>query len=90
MGWNNSPPYFCSFTETIADIANNTLTKPLPHHPLEIIAQTTPFPTAGDYAASTVLPHPLHCNADVAQKTNYQRSPFSASLKFLKPTLFCQ
>jgi hypothetical protein len=28
--------------------------------------------------------------ADVAQKTKYERSPFSASLKILKPTLFRQ
>jgi hypothetical protein len=37
MGWKLSPPYFCSFTETATDLANQDLTLPavLPPHPLE-------------------------------------------------------
>jgi hypothetical protein len=26
MGWNHSPPYFCAFTETVADLANQSTT----------------------------------------------------------------
>ena len=36
MGWKESPPYFCAFTETIADVANERLQasayQPKPHH----------------------------------------------------------
>ena len=36
MGWILSPPYFCAFTETAADLANKALrlhnTRPRPHH----------------------------------------------------------
>jgi hypothetical protein len=32
MGWSHSPPYFCAYTETIADIANTH--QPRPEHPL--------------------------------------------------------
>jgi hypothetical protein len=46
MGWMHSPPYFCAFTETAADLANQTLqdttiapTLQYPEHPLEIASQ---------------------------------------------------
>jgi hypothetical protein len=41
MGWKLSPPYFCSFTETATDLANQDLTLPavLPPHPLEAQSQ---------------------------------------------------
>ena len=43
MGWVSSPPYFCSATETVADLAN-ALPKnaALPPHPLEHLAATVP------------------------------------------------
>ena len=37
MGWKNSPPAFCVATETVADLANDTIasnTPPPPIHPL--------------------------------------------------------
>jgi hypothetical protein len=34
MGWTHSPPYFCAYTETIADIANQTPPRDHPDHPL--------------------------------------------------------
>ena len=44
MGWVSSCPFFCAATETIADIANNSLhIKPGPH-PLEALANTPPPP----------------------------------------------
>lgn len=31
MGWSQSPPYFCAFTKTCADLANQVPLQPLPH-----------------------------------------------------------
>jgi len=66
MGWCNSPPIFCTATETMADVANQRL---LPHtwygaHPLEAVAMTPPdgLPYTGTPPAShpsTALP-PTH------------------------------
>lgn len=50
MGWTESPPYFCAFTETIADLANahiNQRADPLPHR-LEREAATVPPPPSDD------------------------------------------
>jgi len=48
MGWTHSPPYFCSFTETAADLANLALSSSLPDmappHPLEIPSQLHDVP----------------------------------------------
>lgn len=45
MGWTESPPWFCSFTETIADLTNVELrqNKRAPEHPLEKAAAVTDF-----------------------------------------------
>ena len=46
MGWTNSPPLFCSATETIADIANANILKwrnPAPHR-LDETASSSPLP----------------------------------------------
>jgi hypothetical protein len=61
MGWGLSPPYFCAFTETGADIANWHLTapQPLPPHPLEDIAQTSPVPSDHEFAQSAAFPYQL-------------------------------
>jgi hypothetical protein len=43
MGWAQSPPYFCAFTETAADLANSTLHLPCQStHPLELLSQQQP------------------------------------------------
>ena len=46
MGWTQSPPYFCSLTETVADVANDTLQhRPeqiVEYHRLEEQANTAP------------------------------------------------
>jgi hypothetical protein len=43
MGWEESPPFFCAFTETVADLTNAKLQRPAfrpkPHH-LDDLAQT--------------------------------------------------
>ncbi len=58
MGWGLSPPYFCAFTETGADLANNLIASPhaIPPHPLECQLQTLPLPTQHVYADSVALP----------------------------------
>jgi hypothetical protein len=41
MGWSHSPPYFCAYTETIADIANASPGDSYPIHPLLNASQTS-------------------------------------------------
>ena len=63
MGWKNSPPIFCTATETIADIANariNTNFNPPAHH-LDELAESIPPPAHESYQvlpASSTLPQP--------------------------------
>jgi hypothetical protein len=47
MGWSHSPPFFCAFTETVADIANQAITQPQLRdvHPLFQATQQVPLPT---------------------------------------------
>jgi len=40
MGWYQSPPYFCSFTGTCADLAN-TISVPSPSHPYPHVLEPT-------------------------------------------------
>ena len=44
MGWKNSPPAFCTATETIADVTNQRLLRQTlePPHPMDALADTTP------------------------------------------------
>ena len=57
MGWTESPPYFCSTTETIADLANDVAhsTWSPPPHPLEVAAATAPV---ADTALTLTMPAP--------------------------------
>ncbi len=60
MGWTHSPPYFCSYTETVADIANTTLTHPhLPIHPLEQALQNSTTPCNTQFTPSALQPMAL-------------------------------
>jgi len=54
MGWSQSPPYFCSFTETCADIANTALQQntALAQHPAERCTQIHPLPSTMTLEAS--------------------------------------
>jgi hypothetical protein len=58
MGWTHSPPYFCAFTETAADIANHMLALPHlpPPHPLELSSQQHDVPRSTTYAPSVIHP----------------------------------
>jgi hypothetical protein len=58
MRWTHSPPYFCAFTETAADIANHNLThtmSPQPHH-LDLSSQQHDVPRQSHYHSSVVHP----------------------------------
>ena len=50
MGWTESPPWFCAFTETIADLTNHDLRRNIRHGPhcLEARAGTSYFVGPGD------------------------------------------
>jgi hypothetical protein len=59
MGWVESPPYFCTATKTVADLANTVQTNAmLPPHPLKHLADTPPpsieLPTP---CSDTILGH---------------------------------
>eukprot|EP00536_Pseudo-nitzschia_multiseries_P012239 jgi/Psemu1/31438/gm1.31438_g len=61
MGWKSSPPNFCAFTETIADLANATLPTGLaaaqrtPHR-LDIPSEATPDASPAPAAFTTTTP----------------------------------
>jgi len=70
MGWALSPPYFCAFTETAADLANQSILSRAslpPHHPLTETSQqpSLELPKAQQYSPLAVHPpgpyarHPL-------------------------------
>ena len=50
MGWTESPPYFCTATETVADLTNKRLINnwKAPPHRLEELAGTLPEPGDDD------------------------------------------
>jgi hypothetical protein len=78
MGWKNSPPIFCTVTETIADVANQRLLKwrnPGPHR-LDEVADTPPevplvsLPPSNDLA--TAVPQPTTINPALAHPNRRQ------------------
>lgn len=66
MGWVESAPYFCSATETIADLANNNIHQSSTPHQLDALADTeaaidpTPQQLAIDLLPSLAPPPPPH------------------------------
>lgn len=59
MGWKNSPPYFCAFTETCTDLANSAQRyqhpDPFPHaHIAQPALQKSPLPAFHNRA---ILPY---------------------------------
>jgi hypothetical protein len=62
MGWKNSPPVFCTATETIADVANQRLkstAQPRQHH-LDEAAEAVPSPAPPIFPAPTSILRPPH------------------------------
>jgi hypothetical protein len=63
MGWKLSPPYFCAFTETAADIANaalHTQTPLPPQHALEALSQLNSAPIIIPNLRATSAPDAIH------------------------------
>ena len=61
MGWCHSPPFFCAFTETAADLANITINNTTPHtvtlqHPLALTSQQHSVPREFNYHPDARLP----------------------------------
>jgi hypothetical protein len=58
MGWSHSPPFFCSFTETAADLANAAISSEVapPPHPLEETSQAHDVPRALSFCPT--IQHP--------------------------------
>ena len=59
MGWKESPPLFCHFTETACDLTNRDfeMRRRYPKHPLEDLAATAdnePHPDHGDAPMATI------------------------------------
>jgi hypothetical protein len=56
MGWTESPPWFCAFTETIADLTNVDLqrNKRVPAHPLGEAAAITDFAVQDEQAVRPI------------------------------------
>ena len=61
MGWMESPPTFCTVTETIADLANAKIAQgyiPAPYHRHEAVAYTAPeIPTMTECLQDSPDPH---------------------------------
>jgi hypothetical protein len=72
MGWTQSPPYFCAFTETIADEANariNQWRREAPHRLDQLADTTIPLP-------SQPLPATLHRPRDPLLPTHHRIKAF--------------
>jgi hypothetical protein len=63
MGWVSSPPNFCAYTETVADLANEgihnketmTKTRTTPHR-FDVVSGSRPAPEDNDIVASAPRP----------------------------------
>jgi len=57
MGWSLSPPWFCAFTETCADLFNHSPQPTTFDHPYQDIVQLSlAHPTAPTFAPETIFP----------------------------------
>ncbi len=57
MGWAQSPPYFCAFTETVVDITNNPQHPPSAKHPLLMTTQQPNQPQSTTYHPTAIVFH---------------------------------
>jgi hypothetical protein len=56
MGWCNSPPYFCAFTETCADLANTSPTPPTPHQ-FDFVINAQDDKQSHAFVSEAIWPH---------------------------------
>ena len=75
MGWKNSPPIFCTATETVADLANSSINNP--NH--------TPSTHPLSALASTIDGRPASVPTDVPHGP-WQRKSFSSSTSLPSPS----
>jgi hypothetical protein len=60
MGWKESPPFFCAFTETCTDLANHFMT-PQPHHPYhDVVHRSISEPSVSSFLPAATWPHNPH------------------------------
>ncbi len=60
MGWSCSPPYFCAFTETCADLTNSHPASDGPHPFQYALSPSTQIPPPADtFHPTTIFPHAL-------------------------------
>jgi hypothetical protein len=69
MGWALSPPYFCAFTETCADMANR--------HPRQPHACTHPHRAVMQQNSTQVPPPPFHPTAILPYQASLPKHPLS-------------
>jgi len=55
MGWAQSPPFFCAYTETIADIANTPMNLPATQHLLLLASQLPNHPQHSTFHPSAIV-----------------------------------
>jgi hypothetical protein len=63
MGWKESPPYFCAFTETVTDSTNHDLAADNPQyptHPLLAASQAHPATQSSHFNPEAMLPIGQH------------------------------
>ncbi len=87
MGWSQSPPYFCSVTETIVDLANSYVGdywNP-PPHPLEELADTLPPDLPADrqvLLSTSSKPAAPPFDKEIPWNTNKRRKFNQSSARF--------
>jgi len=79
MGWRNSPPFFCAFTETACDLANHALAerpKNVSAHPLAIPSQKHTVPRDPNFHHTIVHPPTIDYNTPPLATTDVYLDDF--------------
>eukprot|EP00536_Pseudo-nitzschia_multiseries_P019295 jgi/Psemu1/59905/gm1.59905_g len=87
MGWTSSPPNFCAFTETIADLANDTLSIGL------AMARRTPhrldIPSEAPSPSALPIAIPPDPPPEATQSTTPRKKPLKATNGPAAPSSEC-
>jgi hypothetical protein len=70
MGWAQSPPFFCAFTETVTDLVNATLQEPHADHTLLACTQALPLPQETTFHPTAII-FPRHTEPPLAYTDIY-------------------
>jgi len=60
MGWKESPPFFCAFTETCTDLANNITVSQVNHPYHQVLQQSISQPSISSFLPEATWPHNPH------------------------------